>query len=207
MLLVSSKKIWVMSFIDSSVWASEECLCLWLKVWTRWFSCPPEAVSWCHAVQRHVRWSWSREPAVLPAPRGGGGGDLWQHGGHQRPTSPLRTQRPCLHSPWLQPGNTHSLKKPKYRLWWCRSLTDVVWTLSWSLCVWAEADGVPGPDSEGLLRDPSEHLRGAPPSGSHRPLLTADGEEMVKSNRAHGVIVRAGAEVLIVLPEQIQGLW
>ena len=42
--------------------------------------------------------------------------------------------------------------------------------------LWVEADGISGPDSEDLLRDPSEHLGGAPPSGPHRPLLTADGE-------------------------------
>lgn len=47
------------------------------------------------------------------------------------------------------------------------------------VCIWVEVDCISGPDSEDLLRDSSEHLGGAPPSGPHWSVLTADGESSV----------------------------
>ncbi len=87
--------------------------------------CPPEAVSRCNAVQRRVSRSWRREPAILPSKGGGGGGDFRQHGCHQRPTTPLQTWRPCLHPPWLQQGNTHTMNTQHVR-----TPVDVLWILS-----------------------------------------------------------------------------
>lgn len=46
------------------------------------------------------------------------------------------------------------------------------------VCVYAEADSLSGPDTEDLLCDSTEYLSGAPPSGPHRPLLSAGGEEL-----------------------------
>lgn len=46
-----------------------------------------------------------------------------------------------------------------------------------NLRVYVEADSISGPDTEDLLCDSPEYLGGAPPSGPHRPLLSAGGEE------------------------------
>ena len=62
------------------------------------------AVPRIHAVQRRVRRGGRREPALLPAPRGGGGGDLRQHGRHQRAPSALPVGRSRLHPPRLPQG-------------------------------------------------------------------------------------------------------
>lgn len=157
-----------------------EILGKWKPDWLIWFALmwsnvllcvsPSEAVPRCHAVQWRVSQSWRRKPAILPATGGGGGGDLWQHGRHQRPPSPLQTWRPRLHPSWLQQGNTHKLKRI------CCSRCSYSFLIIICVCVWVEADGVPGPDSEDLLCDSSEHVSGAPPSGPHWPVLTADGE-------------------------------
>lgn len=47
------------------------------------------------------------------------------------------------------------------------------------MCV--ETDCISGPDSEDLLRDSSEHLGGAPPSGPRRPLLSADSKALMSA--------------------------
>lgn len=104
-------------------------------------------------------------------------------GWRRRWRSPTAWPLSAFHLPASDPGTllTSSMTSTGYPVYGTADVVvvfgvNVVLIISWLRCVWAETDGVSGPDSEDLLCDSSEYLGGAPPSGPHRPLLAADCE-------------------------------